>query len=60
MTDPVEDSRVIDIFADAYNATLVYRSDLTSDLAYFRVKMDGPAAPFTPGQYMTAGVLADG
>jgi ferredoxin--NADP+ reductase len=60
VTEPVEDSRVIDIFADVYNATLVHRSDLTSDLAYFRVKVDGPAAPFTPGQYMTAGVLADG
>jgi ferredoxin--NADP+ reductase len=58
--DPAEDSRVIDIFADAYNATLVYRQDLTDDLAYFRVKVDGPAAPFAPGQYMTAGVLADG
>ena len=61
MIDPLaEDSRVIDTFADAYNATLVHRSDLTSDLAYFRVKMDGPATPFIPGQYMTAGVLADG
>ncbi len=61
MTDPIsEDSRVIDIFADIYNATLVHRSDLTHDLAYFRVKVDGPAAPFAPGQYMTAGVVADG
>ena len=60
MTEPVEDSRVIDIFADVYNATLVHRADLTSDLAYFRVKVDGPAAPFMPGQYMTAGVVADG
>ena len=61
MTDPLaEDSRVIDIFADVYNATLVHREDLTPDLAYFRVKMDGPAAPFTPGQYMTTGVVADG
>ena len=49
MTEPVEDSRVIDIFADVYNATLVHRADLTSDLAYFRVKLDGPAAPFSPG-----------
>lgn len=60
MTEPVEDSRVIDIFADVYNATLVHRADLTSDLAYFRVKVDGPAAPFMPGQYMTVGVVADG
>ena len=50
MTDPVvDDSRVIDVFADVYNATLVHRSDLTSDLAYFRVKVDGPATPFIPG-----------
>jgi ferredoxin--NADP+ reductase len=56
----IEDSRVIDIFADVYNATLVYREDLTADLAYFRIKMDGPATPFVPGQYMTLGVVADG
>jgi len=65
VTDPVdpqanEDRRVIDIFADAYNATLVHREDLTDDLAYFRVKVDGPATPFVPGQYMTLGVVADG
>ncbi len=65
MPDPVdaqaiEDSRVIDIFADVYNATLVHREDLTEDLAYFRIKMDGPATPFVPGQYMTLGVVADG
>ena len=67
MTDPVEaapavadDRRVIDTFADVYNATLVHREDLTSDLAYFRIKMDGPATPFVPGQYMTLGVVADG
>jgi ferredoxin--NADP+ reductase len=56
----IEDSRVIDIFADVYNATLVHREDLTADLAYFRIKMDGPATPFIPGQYMTLGVVADG
>ncbi len=66
MSDPVEttavpdDQRVIDTFADVYNATLVHREDLTDDLAYFRVKMDGPATPFVPGQYMTLGVVADG
>ena len=38
----------------------MHRADLTSDLAYFRVKVDGPATPFTPGQYMTIGVFADG
>jgi ferredoxin--NADP+ reductase len=64
--DPVEtpavadDRRVIDTFADIYNATLVHREDLTDDLAYFRIKVDGPATPFVPGQYMTLGVVADG
>jgi ferredoxin/flavodoxin---NADP+ reductase len=55
-----EDSRVIEPAADAYNATLVKRVDLTDDLAYFWVKMDGEATPFEPGQYMTTGVVADG
>lgn len=59
MTSPLEDRRVIDVFADAYNATLVHREDLTEDLAYFRVKLDGAAVPFLPGQYMTTGVVAD-
>ena len=60
MTEPAEDSRVIDIFADVYNATLVHRVDQTPDLAYFWVKVDGPAGTVQPGQYMTIGVLADG
>ena len=59
MTSPIEDKRVIDIFAEPYNATLVHREDLNADLAYFRVKLDGPAIPFQPGQYMTTGVIAD-
>lgn len=59
MTSPLEDQRVIDIFDDQYNATLVHREDLNADLAYFRVKLDGPAIPFVPGQYMTTGVVAD-
>lgn len=59
MTSPIEDKRVIDIFAKPYNATLVHREDLNADLAYFRVKLDGPAIPFQPGQYMTTGVIAD-
>jgi ferredoxin--NADP+ reductase len=59
VTSPLEDKRVIDIFDDQYNATLVHREDLTEDLAYFRVKLDGPSVPFIPGQYMTIGVVAD-
>jgi ferredoxin/flavodoxin---NADP+ reductase len=55
-----EDERIIEASADAYNATLVRRQDLTSDLAYFWVRLDGHATPFEPGQYMTTGVIADG
>jgi ferredoxin--NADP+ reductase len=55
-----DDTRVIEPAADAYNATLVSREDLNPDLAYFRVRLDGPPAPFEPGQYMTTGVIADG
>ncbi|MEI7742216.1 MAG: FAD-binding oxidoreductase [Chloroflexota bacterium] len=59
MTSPIEDKRVIDIFDDQYNATLVHRENLNTDLAYFRVKLDAPATPFVPGQYMTTGVVTD-
>lgn len=60
MTNHDEDTRVIEADAPQYNATLVRRVDLTSDLAYFWVKFDGDPTPFAPGQYMTTGVLADG
>jgi ferredoxin/flavodoxin---NADP+ reductase len=55
-----EDTRVIEPAAEMYNATLVKRVDLTPDLAYFWVRMDGEATPFEPGQYMTTGVVTDG
>jgi ferredoxin--NADP+ reductase len=55
-----EDNRVIEPSADVYNATLVRREDLTTDLAYFWVRLDGDPIPFEPGQYMTTGVIADG
>ena len=55
-----DDTRVIEPEAEAYNATLVKRVDLTDDLAYFWVKFDGEATPFESGQYMTTGVLTDG
>ncbi len=60
MIAPDQDSRVIEEAADSYNATLVARSDLTPDLAYFHVRLDGDIVPFEPGQYMTTGVIADG
>jgi ferredoxin-NADP reductase len=55
-----EDSRVIEPAADVYNATLVARRDLTPELGYFHVLLDGDPVPFEPGQYMTTGVVADG
>ena len=60
MIEPDQDTRVIEQDAEVYNATLVARQDIGPDLAYFRVKLDGPAVPFEPGQYMTIGVVADG
>lgn len=60
MTSQAEDQRVIEEQAEAYNATLVRRVNLTDDLASFWVKMDGEATPFEPGQYMTTGVLTEG
>jgi len=60
VTEPVDDTRVIEPDAEAYNATLVKREDLTPELGYFWVKMDGEATPFEPGQYMTTGVVTDG
>ncbi len=60
MTLNLDDSRVIDPAAAQYNARLVKRVDLTSELGYFWVKFDGPSTHFEPGQYMTTGVFADG
>jgi ferredoxin--NADP+ reductase len=60
MTHHEQDTRVIDLDAPQYNATLVRRVDLTPELGYFWVKFEGPATPFEPGQYMTTGVVADG
>ena len=56
---PVDD-RVIDPSAPQYNATLVRRLDMTDDLACFWIRYDAEPVPFEPGQYMTAGVFADG
>ena len=60
MIDHDQDERVIEPDADVYNATLVRRVDLTADLGYFWVRMDGDATPFEAGQYMTTGVMTDG
>ena len=60
MSHHLEDTRVIAGDAPQYNATLVRREDHSAELASFWVKLDGEPAPFEAGQYMTAGVFADG
>ncbi len=54
-----QDTRVITLEAEKYNATLVKRIDERPDLARVWVRADGEAAHFEPGQYMTIGVYAD-
>jgi ferredoxin--NADP+ reductase len=60
MPELVTDTRVIAPEAEQYNATLVRREDMSSDLASFWVRFEGPPVPFEPGQYMTTGVMVDG
>jgi len=60
MTDLATDTRVIDVEAPQYNATLVRREDLNESLAYFWVRFDGEPTPFEAGQYMTIGVMVEG
>ena len=60
MSHHVEDTRVIAEDAPQYNATLVRREDHSAELASFWVKLDGDPVPFEAGQYLTAGVFADG
>ncbi len=55
----VRDDRAIAVESDRYNATLVRREDQTPTLARFWVRPDEPAA-FTPGQYLSLGLVADG
>jgi ferredoxin-NADP reductase len=54
------DDRVIEPEDERYNARLVRRVDQTHDLAVVWVKLDGEPVAFSPGQYMTIGVFADG
>lgn len=39
-----------------YNATIIERLDVHSDLARFRIRPDEPFAPFEPGQYVALGL----
>jgi len=59
MAQLVEDTRVIAEEMPQYNATLVRRVDHTPELGSFWIRLDGEPIPFEPGQYMTAGVIAD-
>jgi len=59
MTHHAEDTRVIEAESAQYNARLVRRVDHSPELGSFWVKLDGPAVPFEPGQYLTIGVFAD-
>jgi ferredoxin/flavodoxin---NADP+ reductase len=59
MTDLAAPERVILSDADAYNASLVGRTDETESLGYFTVRFDGDATPFEAGQYMTIGVFVE-
>ncbi len=43
--------------ASPYNATLVERIQITSDLLIVRVKPDAPIPDFLPGQYVAIGLL---
>ncbi|HEY7827956.1 MAG TPA: FAD-binding oxidoreductase [Candidatus Limnocylindrales bacterium] len=54
------EARQVEPDAPQYNASLVARSDETSSLGYFTIRMDAEPLPFEPGQYMTIGVIADG
>ncbi len=60
MIESATDTRLIEIEAPQYNATLVRREDQHESLAYFWVRFDGDPTPFTAGQYMTIGVMVDG
>jgi ferredoxin-NADP reductase len=59
MTDLAAPERAILPDADAYNASLVARTDETESLGYFMVRFDGDATPFEAGQYMTIGVFVE-
>ena len=54
------DERVIVPDAPQYNASVVRREDMHASLIYVWVRFTGEPVPFTPGQYMTIGVFADG
>jgi ferredoxin-NADP reductase len=46
--------------AQAPNATMVVRTELTDSMAVFGIVLDSPAAGFKPGQYVSMGVIDEG
>ncbi len=59
MSDAVTAESLSDADAKLYNATLVSREQLTSELAIIRVTPDTGVPEFKPGQYTSLGVLPD-
>ena len=56
---PPRGSRSLPIEA-AENATIVDREDVSTTVARFVVRPDGPIAPFIAGQYLAVGLRVDG
>ncbi len=53
---PLSDDEVRQLREEHYNATIIERIDIHSDLARFRIRPDSPMARFEPGQYVALGV----
>ncbi len=52
----VTNDEIQELRAKSYNATLIRRIDITSDLARFQIRPDGGVAAFKPGQYVALGL----
>lgn len=53
---PLSDCDVQRLREEHYNATIIERIDIHSDLARFRVRPDNPIPTFEPGQYVALGL----
>lgn len=53
---PLSDGDVQRLREEQYNATIIERIDIHSDLARFRIRPDTPITPFEPGQYVALGL----
>ncbi len=52
----LDDQEADQLRQDKYNATIVRRIDVHSDLARFRIRPDEPVEPFQAGQYVAIGL----